>query len=89
LALVQLATQRQAELALLRRLTSCTAITGVLVVRVVGEARYDSIEPFPGRGESHNGREYRGVLVEKELHPLQCTETAFCRNLICPFDLIE
>jgi hypothetical protein len=54
---------------------------------VVGEARYDSVEPFPSRGEIDNGREYRGVLVEKELHPLHALSTAFCRNLICPFDL--
>jgi len=38
------------------------------------DARYDRVEPFPSRGEIDNGGEYRGIVVEKELHPPQCTE---------------
>jgi len=52
-------------------LTFCAAIAGILVVRVAGEARYDRVEPLPSRGEIDNGGEYRGIVVEKELHPLQ------------------
>jgi len=29
------------------------------------------VEPFPSRGEINNGGEHRGIVVEKELHPLQ------------------
>jgi hypothetical protein len=54
-----------------RGLTFGGAITGILIVRVAGEARCDGVEPFPSRGEIDNGGEYRGIVVEKELHPPQ------------------
>ena len=63
-----------AELVLLRGLTFCAAITGVLIVRVVAEARDDGIEAFPSGGEIDQRSEYRSVLVERELHPLQYVE---------------
>ena len=65
-----LAAQLHAELALLRGLTFGAAITGILIVRVAGEARYHGVEAFPSRGEINNGGEYRGIVVEKKLHPL-------------------
>ena len=46
------------------------------------------VEPFPIRGEINNGSVHRGAVVEKELHLLQRTSTAFGRNLRCPFDLV-
>ena len=38
---------------------------------LVAEARDDEIEAFPSSGEIDNRGEYRGVLVEKELHALR------------------
>jgi hypothetical protein len=69
-------------------LTFCAAIAGILIVHVVREARYDSVEPFPSRGEIDNGGEYRGIVVEKKLHPLQRSQYCVLENLICPFDLV-
>jgi hypothetical protein len=69
-------------------LTFCAAIAGILIVHVVREARYDSVEPFPSRGEIDNGGEYRGIVVEKSCTRFSAASTAFWRNLICPFDLV-
>ena len=80
--------QAQAELALLRGLTLGDASAGILIVRVAGEARRDSVEPFPSRGEIDDGGEYRGIVVEKSCTRFSAASTAFWRNLICPFDLV-
>jgi len=54
---------------------------------VAGEARGESVEPFPSRGEIDNVSDNRSVVVEKSCTRFSAASSAFCRNLMCPFDL--